>query len=171
MAPDNSRKLASILFVSVPAATCLVMILASLVPVTGRMLGPITPPLVLIPVFFWSLHRPAHLPPWAAFIAGLIYDLLSGTYLGLWALIATVISAYGLGQRRSIVTSGFVLGWLAFIIAAAGAGLLAWVLVSLLKLAVMPRQPVLYSTMILIGLYPPFSYLFGKLQQWGLRYG
>jgi len=171
MASNVSRKFAELLFISVPAVTCLAMILASLVPITGRVLGPVTPPLLLISIFFWSIHRPAHLPPWAAFCAGLSYDLLSGTYLGLWAFIATLISAYGLSQRRSIIAGGFVLGWLAFIIAAAGAELLAWIVVGLLKFAILPRQPVFFSALMLIGLYPPFAYLFGKLQQWGLRYG
>lgn len=171
MAWEPPRKLTGFMVAAVPAGTGLLMIFGSLVPITGRALGPVTPPLLLIAVFFWSVHRPAHFPPWAAFIAGLIFDLLSGAYLGLWALIATLTSAYGLSQRRSIITGGFVLGWLAFILAAVATALLAWSLVSILKFAVLPQQPVIYSTLLLIGLYAPISFLFGKLQQWGLRYG
>jgi len=171
MALTPSRKLTGLMIAALPALTSILMILASLIPITGRALGPVTPPLVLISVFFWSVHRPAHLPPWAAFLIGLFYDLLSGTYLGLWAFIATLISAYGLSQRNSVITGGFFLGWLAFIMAAIAISVLAWVLVSLLSLATFPHQPIVYSTLLLIGLYPPISFLFGKLQQWGLRYG
>lgn len=60
--------------------------------------GPLLPQLGLLGVFFWCTHRPEWMPPWAAFLIGLLQDLWMGTPLGVNAMLLALASAILTGQ-------------------------------------------------------------------------
>ena len=94
--------------------------------------------LTLASVFFWSLFRPAAMPPPAVFLLGLLMDLLGLAPLGTGIITLLIVHGVALRWRRAMVPQGFLLVWLAFIGVAAGAAALGWALGSLLAFRLLP---------------------------------
>ncbi len=86
------------------------------------------PDLALIAIFFWAIHGPAFLPPWAVFALGLSQDFATGTPIGFWAV--TYLFAYGftLSQRVFFRGRTGVGVWLGFAIVALLTAAVAWIL-------------------------------------------
>ena len=113
-------------------------------------------------VFFWSLFRPASMPPSAVFVLGLLADLLGLAPIGVSVLTLLVVHGLALQWRRVLAGQGFLLVWLAFVAVAAGVAMLAWGLASLLTLRLLPPGPVLFQFGLTAGLYPALAALFTR---------
>ncbi len=120
--------------------------------------GLLPPPLIaLMPVYFWCLVRPDLMPPWAAFVLGLVQDLLSGMPPGVWA--ASFIAAYALVDRQRDSFAGLS-GWaavLGFGIAAFVANLCAFVVVGFYFRAIPALTPALGLLVVTVVLYAPVA--------------
>lgn len=105
-------------------------------------------------VFFWSVFRPAAMPPPAAFGLGLLQDLLLAAPLGVGAL--TLLLAHGLAMRwrRPLAGQRFPLVWLAFAGVAALAVGLGLVLHALLLWRALPPSAAGQAFLMAVGLYP-----------------
>lgn len=105
-------------------------------------------------VFFWTLFRPASMPPWIVFLLGVLLDLLSFAPLGIGVLILLAVHGIALRSRRFLVRLGFMPVWLFFALLAGGAALTQWMLVSALSLNLMPVLPAWFLAAVTVGLYP-----------------
>src|ERR1700744_1206500 len=93
-------------------------IFASVIPVLLSMLGvlianlPVSflggivpaPLLGLMPVYFWCLVRPDLMPPFWAFVVGLLEDIFSGGPPGIWTL--AFITTYAVIDRQRDIFAG-----------------------------------------------------------------
>ena len=135
------------------ASTALLMVLVS---------GPLGLPgqaelqgaLALGCVFFWSLYRPASLPPPLVFCLGVLSDLLSYAPLGISLLILLITHGLAMLWRRELTRQGFLIVWLVFVAVAAGAGVLQWALNALLSFRLLPPGPVIFQATLAAGIYP-----------------
>ncbi len=135
------------------ALTVLVLLLLSAplgIPGQAQM----QPAWVLASVYFWTLFRPASLPAFGVFLLGLLLDLLAQGPVGIGVLILLLAHATALRGRRALARRGFALVWLVFIVFAAAAALLEWVLVSLLTWRALPPWPALFEWGMAAGGYP-----------------
>jgi rod shape-determining protein MreD len=123
------------------------------------------PAVTLPPVFFWSVFRPAAMPPPAVFLLGLLLDLLTLAPLG--SGVVTLLVAHGLavGWRRFLARQGALFVWLAFCGFAAGAAALGYLLTAILAFALPPVAPAVHQAALTAGLYPAFAFLLGRLHQ------
>jgi rod shape-determining protein MreD len=112
------------------------------------------PAVTLIAVWFWSLFRPASMPPPAVFALGLLLDLVG--YLPLGVGVLTLLTAHGIALlwRRFVIEQGFALAWLAFLPIALGGAVMVWALTALLSLRVLPAGPALFQALMTAALYP-----------------
>jgi rod shape-determining protein MreD len=115
-------------------------------------------------VFFWSVFRPAAMPPPAVFLLGLLQDLLTAAPLGSGILVLLLVHGAARGWRRFFARQGFLLVWLCFAGFALAAGVLGWVLQALLGWRLPPVEPGLWQVLLAIGLYPPLAWPFSRLQ-------
>lgn len=140
--------------ISFPASTTVLLMLATQAPwnVSGQ--AALLPAAALCCVWFWSLFRPAAMPPLVVFLIGALTDLLS--YLPLGACIFTLLVTHGvaLASRRSLSKRGFVAIWLVFAAVAAGAGLVLWLLTMLLSVRLLPAGPSLFIATLAVALFP-----------------
>ena len=135
------------------ASTALVLLLAA---------GPLDLPgqaqlqcaLALGAVFFWSLFRPASLPPLLVFALGLLADLLGYGPVGVNVLTLLIAHGLALLWRRNLTRQGFLLVWLAFVAVGFGTAALQWALTSLLTFRLLPVVPALFQATLSAGLYP-----------------
>lgn len=105
-------------------------------------------------IFFWSVFRPAALPPPAVFGLGLLQDLLTAAPLGSGVLVLLVVHGLAAHWRRFLVKQSFLLVWLAFCAFTAGAAALGGALQALLVWHVLPVPPGFWQALLTAGLYP-----------------
>jgi len=120
-------------------------------------------------VFFWSVFRPAAMPPPAVFGLGLLLDLLSAAPLGSGVLILLVVYGFATRWRRFLARQSFVAVWLAFCGFAAGAAALGWILQGLLGWRVPQAMPGVVQVMLSAGLYPLLAGLLSGVQKAMIR--
>lgn len=124
-----------------------------------------TPIFPLVIVFFWSVYGPDYLPPLSVFFVGLLQDMLTGGPLGLWPAVYlftqfVVMSqrAYFLGREQKVV-------WIGFGFASLGAGLILWLVMSLMSGTLLPLRFLLLQIAATVAIYPLFGAVFGELHR------
>jgi len=120
---------------------------------------------VLCCVFFWSLFRPASMPPVVVFLLGVLTDLLGYAPPGVSVL--TLLMAHGLALRwrRVLVRMGFLLVWFAFIAVSCGAAAIEWGLTSLLTFHLLPPSAAFFEAALGAGMYPILAVLLTRAHQ------
>jgi rod shape-determining protein MreD len=116
-------------------------------------------------VYFWSLFRPASMPPVVVFLLGLLVDLLGFAPPGVGVLTLLIVHGLALRWRRSLVRQSFVVVWLVFAAVAAVAAALQWALISLLGFSLLPLGPALFEAELAAGLYPALAVLMTRAHQ------
>ncbi len=141
--------------------TALLMILAAVpVGVPG-----LVPAVALPCVFFWSVFRPATLPPPAVFGLGLLQDLLTAAPLGAGVLVLLVVHGLAARWRRLLVKQSFLVVWLAFCGFTAGAAALGGALNAVLGWHALPLAPGLWQASMTAGLYPALAWLLTRVHE------
>lgn len=145
---------------ALPATFSLLLVLLLCAPFGLPEQQALLPGAAMASVFFWSVFRPASMPGVMVFAIGLLCDLLSVSPPGIAILTLLIVHAVGLGGRHGLVRQGFVALWLVFVLVAAGAIALDWVLLCAFSLRLLPPQPACFELALAVGLYPLLSVLF-----------
>jgi rod shape-determining protein MreD len=118
------------------------------------------PALAIGCVYFWSLFRPAAMPPPVVFLTGLLLDLLGYLPLGVGVLILLAVHGLAVRWRPVLTRQGFGAVWLVFAGFGTGAAALSWALAALLSFRLLPLGPVLFQALLTAALYPVLAVLF-----------
>lgn len=147
----GSRILASV----IPVSLAILGVLIANLPVS--FLGGIVPPplLGLMPVYLWCLVRPDLMPPFWAFVVGLLEDLLSGGPPGVWAMAFIVTYAALDRQRDALAGLGGIAAILGFATAAALCCATGYVVVALYYWRIPPFAPVMSELAMSVFFYVP----------------
>ncbi len=137
-----------------PSVTTVLTMLLTLAPFGVAGQAVLLPAVTLACVWFWSLFRPAAMPPPAVFAIGVLLDLLGYLPLGVGVLTLLLSHGIALRLRRFLAQQGFALSWLAFVPVAVGAAFLSWALVALLTLRLIPIGLALFQAVLTATLYP-----------------
>lgn len=170
MTPTISYQIHQFLKGSIPFWISLFLILLSVVPLRIAGFATVTPSLLMISVFYWSLHRPYLLPAPVVFLLGLIFDILTGAPMGLSSLMLLIVHGVALTQRQVFVGKAFVLSWWGFFLIGAGIALLTWLLACLLELTLIPILPVLVQYGLTVLCFPLLAWCFAIVQSSLLRH-
>lgn len=145
-------------------ATALALILAA-TPVGLPGLGAA---IALPSVVFWSLFRPATMPPPAVFGLGLLQDLLAAAPLGTGVLALLLAHGLAVRWRRTLAAQSFLIVWLAFCGIAALATGLDLVLHALLAWRALPPGAAAEAFWLTAGLYPAIAWALTRVHR-GMR--
>ena len=145
------------------ASLCLVVV--SIIPLRLPEASFVVPMLALMAVYYWGLHRADLLPAPAIFVVGFLQDILSGGPLGINTLI--FLAGYGIcvSQRRFFYAKSFLVVWWGFMVVAAGALIVEWVLISAFVEALISPRPAYFKYLMTIALYPVVAWLFACMQR------
>jgi rod shape-determining protein MreD len=116
-------------------------------------------------VFFWTVFRPAAMPPAVVFLLGLLQDLLGFSPPGVGVLSLLLVHALALRGRHWLVKQSFLVVWLFFCLFAAVAAGLGWGLHALLSWQLPPWPPGLHQVGLAAGLYPALAWLLTRLHR------
>jgi rod shape-determining protein MreD len=124
-----------------------------------------TPIIPLVVVFFWSIYGPDYMPPVSVFLIGFLQDLLTGGPLGLWAAVYLVTQFIVLSQRAYFLGREQKVVWIGFALAALGASVILWLVMSLMAGVLLPIRGLLYQMLATVMIYPLFGAVFGQLHR------
>jgi rod shape-determining protein MreD len=150
---------------SFPASSTAIALILTAAPLGLPGQAELQSAIALASVFFWSLFRPASMPPPVVFLLGLFADLLDYAPPGVSVLTLLVVHGLVLRWRRVLVRQGFLLVWLAFLGVAAGAAALQWVLTSVLVFRLLPPGPGLFQAALAASIYPALAVLLTRAHQ------
>lgn len=150
---------------ALPGLLILICVMLSVAPLRLPDHALLSPGLVLVGVFYWTVHRPDLLRPWHAFLLGLFDDILSGAGLGVNALVLTLAHWVVVSQHRIFRGKSFLIVWIAFaLVAPVAVGVTA--LLSAVATRTAPDAAVvLVQTLLTVAFYPPLAWLFGRAQR------
>jgi rod shape-determining protein MreD len=143
-----------------PGSTTALMLLVTAAPLGIPGQAELQASIALASVFFWSLFRPASMPPPVVFVIGLLLDLLGYLPLGVGVLGLLITHGLALRWRRVLTRQGFLLVWLAFVGIAAGAAALTWGMACLLFFRLLAPGPAMFQCVLTVAIYPAVAVLF-----------
>jgi rod shape-determining protein MreD len=150
---------------SFPASSTAVALMLTAAPLGLPGQAELQASIALASVFFWSLFRPASMPPPVVFLLGLFADLLDYAPPGIGVLTLLIVHGLALRWRPMLVRQGFLLVWLSFVGVAAGASVLQWALNSVLVFRLLPPGPGAFQAAIAAGVYPALAVLLTRAHQ------
>jgi rod shape-determining protein MreD len=150
---------------SFPASSTAIALILTAAPLGLPAQAELQEAIALASIFFWSLFRPASMPPAVVFLLGLFADLLAYAPPGVGVLTLLVVHGLVLRWRRVLVRQGFLLVWLTFLGVAAGAAALQWALTSVLVFRLLPLGPGLFQAALAAGIYPSLAILLTRAHQ------
>jgi len=150
---------------SFPAATTALMFLLTAAPLGLPAQAELQGAVALASVFFWSLFRPASMPPPVVFLLGVLVDLLDYAPPGVGVLSLLLVHGLALRWRRVLVRQGFLVVWLTFAGIACGAAVVQWALTAVLVFRLLPPGPGLFQAALAAGLYPALAVLLTRAHQ------
>jgi rod shape-determining protein MreD len=148
-----------------PFFVTLLLVLLGLVPLRIADLSPIVPALALIGVFFWSVHRPDLMPIWAVFLIGFFQDLLTGSVLGPGIVGLLVAHALVVWRHRFFLAASFAVIWFAFMVVAAVALTVTWLLTSIAMVVYVDPAALFFQYLVTIAFYPCLAWAFLRGQR------
>ncbi|WP_193367773.1 rod shape-determining protein MreD [Pelagibius marinus] len=148
-----------------PFFVTLLLVLFALLPLHIADLSPIVPALALIGVFFWSVHRPDLMPIWAVFLIGLVQDVLTGGVIGPGIIGLLVAHALVVWQHRFFLAASFAVIWFAFMLVAAAALAVTWLLTSIAMMTLLDPGPVFFQYLVTLAFYPCLAWAFLRGQR------
>ncbi|MGH6981714.1 MAG: rod shape-determining protein MreD [Stellaceae bacterium] len=153
-----------------PAASGLIAVVLSVVPLHVPGLAIATPAFALMAIYHWTVYRPDLMTPSAVFTIGVALDLLAGTpYIGLSALTFLAARSFVLVGRRRAVNQPFAIVWAGFFATAAFATGLQWIMISALSMNALSPRPFVFQVVVTVAAYPIADYLMAQLQRGVLR--
>ncbi len=148
----------------IPFTVSLFLVLAAMLPYGLPKSSLAAPILALISVYYWSVFRPELMPAGAAFLLGLMVDVLSGGPPGLNALVLILVHWAASGQRRALAGKSFAVGWLGYLLIAAGAAIVNWFFASLFHTTAIESVPLVVSHAIGTAAYPLVAIFLARMQ-------
>jgi rod shape-determining protein MreD len=150
---------------SFPAAIAALLLLVTSAPLGLPGQPELQATIALSCVFFWSLFRPASMPPPVVFMLGLLTDLLGYAPPGVGVLTLLLAHGLALRWRRFLTRMGFMLVWLSFVGVASGAASMQWALTSLLTFRLLPPGAAFFQSALGAGIYPLLAVMFTHAHQ------
>lgn len=132
-------------------------------------LGAVAPPLALMAIYYWALHRPDLFRPSMAFAIGLLHDVVNFLPLGLSALLFVVAHQLIYRYRRFFVGHSFFMMWSGFILTVVGTMFLQWLSLCFVRWQMFPVTPVLMQAVFAIVFFPLPCWLLITLQRLALN--
>ncbi len=147
-----------------PFTVTFLLLLLSVIPLHLPNYASIAPILPLMGVYYWAIYRPDLFPAWMAFLIGLVYDFLSGTPIGINALVLLLVQGVSAGQRKFFAGKSFLVAWWAFGLLAAGAIALSWMLSLMLTSRLMDAKAATFEYLLMMGIFPVLNAGLARMQ-------
>ena len=133
-------------------------------------IGMVMPPLAFIALFYWTSFDSDLFPVWAAFLIGLLTDILTGgTTIGVTALVWTVAHQVILRLSAFLIGQSFFVMWLSFAFVSFMTIFFQWLIHCVIDAQFYSYENALVQSLFTIALFPIPCYLFIRMQRYFLK--
>jgi rod shape-determining protein MreD len=169
--PLGTRTVMPFLRNMVPLASVAVLTLAAALPIGWPTeIHSYMPLLPYTAIHFWAVRRPAQMPEWGVFLAGLTTDVLAhGSHgpLGFWALMF-LIGVVAVDATRDMPDWGALGRWGQFCGTLLVLGVSQWLVASIYEVKLQDWRPLLLAITIAALSYPVIGFALRPLHRlWG----
>jgi cell shape-determining protein MreD len=119
-------------------------------------------------IHYWAVRRPALMPEWGVFLAGLVTDVLTHESLGFWSLIF-LIGIVVVDATRDMPDWGALGRWLQFAATLLILGFCQWLVASIYRVELAASKPMLMAVVIAALSYPVIGFCLRPLQRLWVR--
>lgn len=123
------------------------------------------PDVALVAVFFWAIHGPGFMPPWAVFVTGAAQDFSTGSPLGFWIVLYLAAYGFTLSQRVFFKGRTGIGVWFGFTLVAFMTAALAWVFGMMVFGRWLYPVDAFAQAAVSVVLYVPLARLFALLRR------
>ncbi len=148
-----------------PCATAIAFVLLGAMVWPLPYFGEVAPPLALIAVYYWAIHRPDLFRPGMVFLIGLLNDVLHYLPLGLSALLFVAAHQFVFSQRRFFAGHSFYMMWWGFALTVLITMFAQWALLDLFHWQIIPLMPVFLQALLAIVIFPLPCWVLIRLQR------
>lgn len=163
-----TNKVTNFVRICIPVVLSIILIFLSVLPYGFHKSALAAPILALISVYYWSVFRPDLMPASAAFLLGLLVDILSAGPPGLYALVFVMVHWAASSQRRALAGKSFAVGWLGYFLISAGAASITWIVASLFHATFLEYVPIFVSHAMGTAAYPLVAVMLARVQTYTL---
>ena len=149
----------------VPFFFSLFLVLVSFIHIPIFTFSEIAPVIPLVSIYHWAVYRPNLVPAWSVFLLGAIYDSLSATPPGLYALIFLTVYGLVIWQRKFVFGKKFFVYWLGFVIVYLLTSIQAWIVASIWYYTFIELTPIVFQLIIITGLFPVIALISLAIQR------
>ncbi len=150
---------------AVPLLLTLFTVVLNVVPLRLPDYAPLAPGFVLMAIFYWTVHRPDLMRPWAVFLIGILDDILSGTPLGVNSLVLLFVHWAIMTQHKAFRGKSFAVVWFGFVLVAFGAKLVLVGVALAVGYGWLNPFALFVQFLLTVALYPPIAFLMGRAQR------
>jgi rod shape-determining protein MreD len=150
---------------AIPLLLTLVVVIFNIIPLRLPDYSQMAPDLVLMAIYYWTVHRPDLMRPWSVFVIGVIDDVLSGTPLGVTALVLLFAHWAIVSQHKVFRGQSFALLWCGFALVASGAKILMLLLAFANGYGLEDPSRLVMQYALTVALYPIIALLMGRAQR------
>jgi rod shape-determining protein MreD len=150
---------------AIPLLLTLIVVIFNIVPLRLPDYSLMAPDFVLMAVYYWTVHRPDLMRPWSVFVIGVIDDVLSGTPLGVNALVLLFAHWAIVSQHKVFRSQSFALLWCGFALVASGAKILMILSALVTGYGLGDPSRLLMQYVLTVALYPIIALLMGRAQR------
>lgn len=156
---------------ALPFTTTLLCLFLGVIPWPLPFIGAVTPPLILIALYYWTVHRPDLFRPSMVFALGLLNDIINYMPIGISAILYLCVYQIILTQRRYFTRQSFFTLWMGFVIIVFITQILGWTMTSFYLSHWTPLFPIFMQTLLLCILFPLPCWAFISIQRTMLAQG
>ncbi len=151
-------------FSIIPTFTILISIILTLMPYQISNASLLTPLIVHITLYFWTVYRPQTLPYVVILLLGLLKDFIESNVLGINALYFLLFQVIIKSQRKYIYNNTFIVVWAGFMFCLSLILSLPLLLSKFgISLKHYPLSIVFFQWLITIFAYIPLHWLLSKI--------
>ena len=151
-----------------PTMTTLVMILLLNAPFGLPGQPQILASMMMASVYFWSLRRPASMPPIMVFLLGMLADLLQSGPFGVQIVSLLLVQGLAWRWRWDLTRHGGVMVWVGFMVAILPVVVLQYGLTAIFAARLMPLAPVALELGFAAVIYPLLAVFFRHAHDSGM---
>jgi rod shape-determining protein MreD len=152
-----------------PSFFTLLLVIISVVPFRLLDFTTAVPLLPLISVYHWAIFRPQLLPIYVVFLLGVLQDVLTGSPIGVNALIFLLVYGSVMSQKAFISGRSFFILWIGFALIAAGALGIKWLVISILNITIVESKTAILQYLLTLGFFPAAAWTFLRWQKTFLK--
>lgn len=152
-----------------PVLLTFILFVMNIIPHALPGYGTIKTDVLLVAIFYWSVHRPSLFPPWLCFVLGVIIDIYSSFPLGVTAFVYVLSQKFSNDQRKVFLGQPYYVSWIGFAVICGVGHLIRALVFYLLQNRPIDTSQLGLSIALTIAIFPLITLILIAAHRWMIQ--